>query len=271
MMSHIWRKAISTAQAGPTHEEEEDDDDDANPEDPEQEPEESDADDPDQCWLQPAMTEMSSGETFQLNIYESTLADIRVSIPCIGSGSTFHGFDSDVAGPSGAADVVEQFTPIHPPSQPMAHTRVVPDARPSAAPSQPTAPTLMLLFGTPRTPPSQPAAHSGVVPRGRPRQRRRRLETRSPEIQRATGAAQVVALGVKTNDLTRSLVGSISAMGEEVTVLTGEIAVMTWEMREGVQSTAQAVREGIQVMAQALMEVAAAMRAHSPANQMTPP
>uniref|UniRef100_UPI00398EF6E0 uncharacterized protein n=1 Tax=Pristiophorus japonicus TaxID=55135 RepID=UPI00398EF6E0 len=38
MMSHTWRKAISTAQAGPTREEEEhadDDDDAANPEDPE--------------------------------------------------------------------------------------------------------------------------------------------------------------------------------------------------------------------------------------------
>uniref|UniRef100_UPI00398F5B7F uncharacterized protein n=1 Tax=Pristiophorus japonicus TaxID=55135 RepID=UPI00398F5B7F len=246
-MSRTWRKAIGTAQAGPAREEEEHDDDDddaaaANPEDPEgteQEPVQPAADNPD--WMMAVMSETSAGESFQFNVYEPPSRGIRVSTPSIGLGSTFHGFASDVAGPSGAAgimqhstvsalpsqpvppsrigsastyygfdsdgsgpsvaaDIMEQFTPILPTSQPTARIRVLSSGTPSIPLFQPEHLPPVQLSGTPSVPSSVPAPPSAAVPQGRPRQRR--LETRSPGMQRATDATQVVALGMETNELT---------------------------------------------------------------------
>uniref|UniRef100_UPI00398E5CCC uncharacterized protein n=1 Tax=Pristiophorus japonicus TaxID=55135 RepID=UPI00398E5CCC len=179
--------------------------------------------------------------------YGSFIAPISQPVPPSAAGmqyGTLNAPPSEVLGPTPAE--MQYGTPRGPPSQP---------ATPSAGRMQPV---------TPMATPSQPAPHTGGIPLDRSRARPRRNVPCCPELEGATDVAQVMALDMETNELTQSLVNTVSGVGDEVTTLTVEITILSRDMREDISEAAGTT-------AQAIREVAAAIREHSQTNPLPLP
>uniref|UniRef100_UPI00398EFD07 uncharacterized protein n=1 Tax=Pristiophorus japonicus TaxID=55135 RepID=UPI00398EFD07 len=123
LLSRTCRKRISSAQAGPTREEEED---------TPQHLEGPDACAPDQGgWGKEWSMEMCSRENADCDMEQSIVQGITLPETSMSSSATFHGFTpSEVAGPSGDGEM-HVGTANAPPSQPTPRTGGVPLGRPT--------------------------------------------------------------------------------------------------------------------------------------------
>uniref|UniRef100_UPI00398F4FBB NADH dehydrogenase [ubiquinone] 1 beta subcomplex subunit 8, mitochondrial isoform X1 n=1 Tax=Pristiophorus japonicus TaxID=55135 RepID=UPI00398F4FBB len=196
LLTRTGRKRMSSAQAGPTPEED----------DTPQDPEDPDACAPDQGgWGEEGSMEMCAQENADRDIDQ----DITLPEPSISSSATVHGFTpSEVAGPSDGREM-HLGTPSPPPSQPVPHTGGVPLDRPTARGRR-----------------SQP-----VSPEWQPSAEVNQVFSLGEETNALTRSLVVAASGVR--DEVTTLSGEISALRREVRAGISEgVQTMADAMRE---------------------------------------